>query len=281
MGGFRAVVKTDIIQYIAMVFILAMLALILFQGSIIPPSDWNFFNVDAFTMFGFFLIGILVLFSSPDLWQRVYSAKGKKELKSGLIWAVIFYAILALLIALVALTIKAIFPAVDPDLALIHGFGNLLPAGLVGLSVIFLFAAIMSSIDTYIFTAASSTIQDFFNWEKKKIIKNIRRVMLVLAIVGTLISILIHDLVIGSYIFIAAAIILSTVVMATWIKKTIKQRTIVYGLVFGIIAMTAYIIFSLTKGEIQPTIVIVGLGSTIIGLLVGGIVSYLKKKIYI
>lgn len=162
LGGFKAVVKTDILQYIAMVFILTMLTIVLFNGSLIPAADWNFLKADMLTMVGFFIIGVSFAFSSPDLWRRVYSSKGKRELKRGLILSVIVYAFMAFLLALVALTIKAQFPDIDPDLALIQGFGSLLPAGLLGLASILLFAAIMSSIDTYIFTGASAVVQDFF-----------------------------------------------------------------------------------------------------------------------
>ena len=63
LGGFRAVAKTDIIQYIAMIFILFMLTLVLFKGSLIPVSEWNFFRADIGTIVGFFLVGILFPFA--------------------------------------------------------------------------------------------------------------------------------------------------------------------------------------------------------------------------
>ena len=277
LGGFKAVVKTDILQYIAMIFILIVLALILFNGSIIPVSEWNFFNVDLMTLLGFFLVGIIFPFASPDLWQRVYSAKGKRELRNGMLLSVLFYAFLAFLIALVALTVKASFPNIDPDLALIYGFANLLPAGLLGLSVVFLFAAIMSSIDTYIFTGASAIIQDFFEWDKEKIVRNIKKLIFVLAVAGTLASILIQSLIIGSYIFVAAEVALGAVVIATWIKRTARKRTLFIGMVVGLIGFFVYLVISLMNGVVEPTIVVVTLAATLVGLGIGGLVSWIKK----
>ena len=162
LGGFKAVAKTDIIQYAAMIIIFIILVLVMFKGSLIPVAEWNFLKADFFTIIGFFIIGIMFPFASPELWQRVYSSKGKKQLRNGLWLSLGFYTLMALMLALVALTIKAQFPGIDPDLALIQGFKNLLPSGLLGLSMVLLFAAIMSSLDTYIYTGASALIQDFF-----------------------------------------------------------------------------------------------------------------------
>jgi len=277
LGGFKAVVKTDILQYVAMVFILVVLAIIIFNGSIIPSSEWGFFSVNLSTLIGFFIVGIVFPFASPDLWQRVYSSKGKKELKRGMLLSVLFYAFLALLIALVALTVKANFPSIDPQLALIHGFANLLPAGLVGLSVIFLFAAIMSSTDTYLFTAASSIVHDFSDWDKQKTVRNIRKLIFVIAIVGVFVTILIQDLIIGAYIFVAVEVVLGLVVIATWIKTGIRKSTLMSAFIFGLIFFFAYLIFSLFKGEVNPLIAIVTLVGTLIGLFVGALRSRMRR----
>ena len=275
MGGFKAVVRTDIVQYLAMIFIMVMLALLLFKGSLIPVSEWAFFNADIGTIAGFFLAGLLFPFAMPELWQRVYASKDKSTLKKGILLSALVYAIFSILLALVALTVKVKFPGIDPDLALIHGFANLLPAGLLGLSVVLLFAAIMSSLDTYIFTGASVIVQDFFNWDKKETVKNIRKVIFILAVIGTLIAILIQSLIIGSYIFVAALVILAIPVIATWIKKSIKQRTLIYGFTFGVIGFILFLIKTIKN--ITPTIVIVGIISTLIGLGIGAIVGFFKK----
>lgn len=279
LGGFKAVAKTDILQYIAMTFILLILASVLFKGSLIPASDWNVFKSSITTIIGFFIAGILFPFASPDLWQRVYSSKGKKELKNGLILSVIFYAFMGLLLALVALTVRVQFPTIDPDLALLNGFANLLPAGLLGLSIVLLFSAIMSNLDTYIYTGSSAVVQDFFNWDKAKIVKNIRKVIFLFAIIGTLIAISIQSLIISTYIFVAFYAALAIPVMATWLKKTIKPRTIIYSFAFGVIGIILFIILNLSRGEISPMIVIEAIGSSLIGLFIGSLVGTFKKRV--
>lgn len=278
LAGYRAVVKTDVIQYIAIFIIMALMAGLLFQGSLIPPSEWNIFTLKFMDLIGFLLAGTLSAFALPDLWQRVYSAKTNKELKRGWLLSIVVYAITVFLLSLVALTVKSRFPGVDPDFALIHAFANLLPAGLVGLAVILLFAAIMSSADTYIFTSASSAIQDFFKGNKKEIIKKMRKAIFIIAILATLIAILIQNLVIGSYIFVSFVIVIAVQVIATWIKKDINRPSLLFGFTFGYITLAICIISSFVGDGFKPIFVSYVLGGSILGLIFGKIFSSIRKK---
>ncbi len=277
LGGFKAVVRTDIFQYVAIVLLILLLAILLFNGSIIPASDWNVFSTNIVTIIGFFIVGVMFPFAMPDMWQRVYSSRGKKELKKGILLSAVVYAVFAFLLALIALTIKAKFPEIDPDLALIHGFANLLPAGLVGLSIVLLFSAVMSSVDTYIFTASSSVIQDFFKGEKKKIISLIRKALIVFTVLGALIAIIIQNLVVSAYIFVAFESVIAIPVMATWIKKGIKPFSLVLGFLFGIITTIILLLYYLPKGDVSASIVMIAIVFTIAGLLLGGLINKFKK----
>jgi len=277
LAGFRAVVKTDVFQYAAMFVIMVVLAVLLFQGSLIPSSEWDLFSVDGVTVFGFLLIGIMSTFGSPDLWQRVYAVKGSKQLKRGFILSIIVYAFMALLLGMLALTVKVLFPEIDPDFALVHGFATLLPAGLVGLSVILLFAALMSSIDTYIYTASSAFIQDFFNLRKRVTVTGIRITMALITVAAGVVAILIQDILQAGFLFISLGTLLSTIIFATWIKRSITERTLLFGFIIGFLCLSVVTIVMFIQGEIQPTIAIVALGAALLGLMIGGIVSVFKK----
>lgn len=278
MGGFKAVVKTDVLQYAAIIILLGLMALMLFNGSIIPSTEWNLFRASIGTIIGFFIVGILFPFAMPDLWQRVYSSKDKKSLKKGLLWSIGLYALFAICIGLIALTVKAKFPGIDPDIALIHGFANLLPVGLLGLASVLLFAAIMSSIDTYIFTGASSIVQDFFKKSKKNIIKLIKQVIVIFAVLGTAVSILIQSLVLSTYIFVSVILVLGVIVMATWIKKKIRTKTLLIALTVGIILLAiVFAYFWISTGTLQPIVASLAIVGTLIGLGIGAIVSKIKK----
>jgi len=251
--------------------------IMIFQGSLIPPSELQLFNIGLLDVIGFFIIGIVVAFGAPDLWQRVFSAKGKKQLRNGFLISIIIYAVVIVFLTLIALTVKVQFPDIDPDFGLIHGFANLLPAGLVGLSVILLFAALMSSIDTYIFTSSSAIIQDFFSLSKKKTIQLIKITMFLVTILAAIFAIIIQDIVQGGFIFVSFTVVLATTTIATWIRKSIKETSLIFGFTLGSIGLIIFLIVNLTQGEIKPTIVLVALAFTLIGIFIGGIYSKIKK----
>jgi len=173
--------------------------------------------------------------------------------------------------------VKSLFPSIDPDFALIHGFANLLPPGLLGLSMVLLFGAIMSTLDSGLFTISSAIILDFFKWPKKKAVKGIRVVIAVVSIIALIIGLLIEDLVLGSYIFVALIMIVAVGVIATWIKPSIKQGTLIIGFLTGLIASVVYLVFNLLQGSIEPLIVIVALASSILGIFLGGIYSFVRR----
>jgi len=278
IGGFKAVVKTDIIQYVVFVILLGLMAFMIFSGSIIPVAEWNLFKMSIGTIIGFFVVGIFFPFAMPDMWQRVYASKDKKTLKKGLLLSVALYIVFSLCIALIALAVKSYFPSVDPGLALIHGFANLLPRGFLGLASLLLFAAMMSSIDTYIFTGASSIVQDFFKLPKKKTVKIIKITILGLAVIGTIISILIQNLVLSTYIFVSMILVLGVIVMATWIKKKIKPKTLFIALCIATGLLIIILISSwIVTGGLKPIVAVLAILGTILGLIIGSFFSKAHK----
>ncbi|MBT3405850.1 sodium:solute symporter family protein [Candidatus Woesearchaeota archaeon] len=272
LGGFKAVVKTDVIQYGAMFVLLVILAVMIFDVGVIPLAEWNLFGGGIATIVGFFLFGVMLPFGMPELWQRVYSTKNVASLKKGFILSSIVYAIFGALLGMVALVVKAKFPGVDQDLALIHAFQNLLPPGLVGLAVVLLFAAIMSSIDTYVFTASSSVVQDLFHYTKSQMVSNIRKVMFVLCLLAVVLAVLVQDLVLGAF-FAAVTSVLSVAAIATWVKGKVKASTLYYSMIFGTVAFVILLALSLIKGEFQPVYVFGAILASCLGLGVGAIVS--------
>ncbi|HBY74461.1 TPA: hypothetical protein DEG21_00820 [Patescibacteria group bacterium] len=82
MGGFKAVVKTDIIQGFGLFTILFLIIFSLFFN--IPTFskiNIDFFSIPIGQIVNFFLAGLLLPFAAAELWQRVYAAKNIENLK--------------------------------------------------------------------------------------------------------------------------------------------------------------------------------------------------------
>ncbi|MBW2998218.1 hypothetical protein KY321_01645 [Candidatus Woesearchaeota archaeon] len=214
----------------------------------------------------------------PDLWQRVYSAKDKKALKNGILWSILIYGVVAILMSLLALAIKVIFPDIDPDLALIKGLYLMLPVGLVGLSVVLLFSAIMSSVDTYLFTAASSIVQDFRKENKTNLVKDVRIVIFLLTVVLSLIALFTKSLTTTAFVLVGFTPVVAITTITTWVNKSVKPLILIYGGVIGALMTLSYIIYSFIRyNDLTPMVVIVALIAVLIGLLVGKIADLVNK----
>jgi SSS family solute:Na+ symporter len=222
------------------------------------------------------IIGLLIPFASPDLWQRVYSAKDKKTVKKSIFYSVIVYFLVCLALAIIALTVKSLLPQLDPDTALIYGFGKLLGPGLAGLAIVLLFAAIMSSIDTYAFTTSSAIIQDFFRkLNKGTTIKAIKIVLTMILILSTILVIALENMVLSTYIFTGFVIVLAIPTLATWFRKKINPLTLTISFIINFIGIS-YIL--LTSPVIDPSLVSKMIIISIAGLLIGGVTSMIVKK---
>jgi SSS family solute:Na+ symporter len=112
----------------------------------------------------------LALILSPAYWignqaivQRSLGARSEFDAKASYIWGALLKNIIPLIIAVPGLLAIVLLPDLDDgDLALPHLVGELLPAGLRGLFVAAFLAALMSSIDSYLNSAATLVSNDFY-----------------------------------------------------------------------------------------------------------------------
>jgi Na+/proline symporter len=180
------------------------------------------------------------------------------------------------MLAIIALAVKALLPQLDPDTALIYGFGELLGPGFAGLAIVLLFAAIMSSIDTYAFTTSSSIIQGFFRKLNKTVtVKAIKIVLTMLLILSTILVIVLENMVLSTYIFTGFIIVLAIPTLLTWIRKKVNPLTLIISFVVSFIGIF-YLLF--TAPVLDPSLVSNMLIISIAGTLFGGLVSMVVKK---
>lgn len=168
-GGFKSVVKTDVFQYIIMFVLFFLLAYVLLKGDTNFKSQMmDFSDMDPGMTIAFIAFGILIIFQSAEYWQRVYAAKDNKVVKRGFIGSAILVLITGLAITIVGLSAHYEVHGIAPRNAFAEGLKVLVPAKFLGLSLVLLFAAIMSSADTIIFVLASSIAKDYISHFTKK-----------------------------------------------------------------------------------------------------------------
>lgn len=112
----------------------------------------------------------LALILSPAYWignqaivQRSLGARSEFEAKASYIWGALLKNLIPLIVAVPGLIAVALLPELsDADTAIPQLVGILLPAGLRGLFVAAFLAALMSSIDSYLNSAATIVSNDLY-----------------------------------------------------------------------------------------------------------------------
>ena len=98
----------------------------------------------------------------------MYAAKSNKVVKTGFIISAVLVLVTGLAITIVGLSAHYSIQGIAPRDAFAEGLKVLAPQKFIGIGLVLLFAAIMSSADTIIFVLASSVAKDYIAYFSKK-----------------------------------------------------------------------------------------------------------------
>lgn len=244
LGGFKAVVSTDTIQFIGLFILVSILIHLLYNYSLsLTWADVNIFNISIGELISFFLVGVIVPLASGDLWQRIYAVKDLQTFKKSTIWLSAFLVVFGIILLFIGLIIKKHLPQSSPDTALVEGFGELLPSGWTGLAVVVFYSTIMSSADSYLFAASSSITQDLFHRNTtNSLIQKSRFWIVVLSVIGIALAIFIKEVLGATYFLVALMFVIGIVVLVVWKFKKTNQKAVSLGLLLGLIAVVVGIL---------------------------------------
>lgn len=164
IGGMKADVTTDIVQFILMILMLALL--IPFALHPQPTADLPAGHLDPLAslsvqeMAVFFVALFFLPITSAPLYQRLFVSKSEAEARKAMLYSVAIWVLIDAIIVLGGLAAARMLPGLDdPDVALIE-LGRTLP--LVGQTVFFvgLLAAIMTTVNSFLQSGASSLAYD-------------------------------------------------------------------------------------------------------------------------
>jgi Na+/proline symporter len=278
-GGFKAVVKTDIIQTMGIFMLFVLMIYLLLNTETKPKIVFTeFFSIPTKEIINFFLAGFFLPMASPELWQRVYAIENQKHFKRSLFLSSVFYFIIGFILLMIGMVIRIEIPNISADTSLIVGFSRLLPLGLSGLSVIIIYSAVSSSADTYMFTSASSITQDFL--EKSGIVKHdnlnkiLRIILTILMILGVTMALLLRDIIDTTFFFVSLTMSLGFLIVILWIYPKINKYSVSLSILFCLLGVILPAIFV----GISTSLVIYAIVSCIVGFLIGLVVYAIKQK---
>ncbi len=173
IGGFRSVVRTDVVQFSLMflAFLILLPAAFFHYGGFsflktnLPQTHlvWHG-GLGAQSIIVWFFIALSTLIE-PSFYQRCFAAKNEKIAQRGILYSILFWIFFDFLTTFSGLYARAAFPDLaDPVTSYLVLGKNLLPPLIFGLFLSGLLATIMSTIDSYSFLAAMTFGRDFL-WQ--------------------------------------------------------------------------------------------------------------------
>ncbi|MBW2736213.1 MAG: sodium:solute symporter family protein [Deltaproteobacteria bacterium] len=169
VGGFRAVVYTDLLQFALMCVVVAMvLAAAVFglgDGAYLaqrlPATHLQFTGAvsgQELSTWGLIAFSTLV---DPNFYHRCYAAESPAVARRGMLLAIGFWLLFDVCTVFGGLYARAALgPDADPQLAYPLMAWQLLPPGLRGLLIVGLLATAMSTVDSYCFIGAMTLSHD-------------------------------------------------------------------------------------------------------------------------
>lgn len=269
IGGLKAVIYTDTVQWIVLLAGLYFLGLPFAYAKVggwqafkaaLPASHFSLTNVSAITLVNWAVSIIPIWFIAMTLYQRVYSTRNVKEAKRAFFIAGIFeYPFMAFSGVLLGMFARVIFPASDPEMALPLMLNHVLPLGVSGFVLASYFSAVMSTADSCLIAASGNVENDIlgrFKWGRNSLLL---RSILITAILGTIAFFLassflsVLDVVLQSYSFMVSGLLVPTL-FAYFAKRPSQTAAILSMLGGG--SLTLFLIFSKTNLPygLDPTI---------------------------
>lgn len=267
LAGFKAVVRTDFFQVIIMFIMTFSVGIFLFDKTHIPASEFNLGTMGVGNIFGFLVLAGVGAMVAPDLWQRIFATKDEKNLKRGLNYSAMILLILGLVISIVGLVTKQLFPNIGPEDALVTGFSRLLPFGLKEFGMVLLYAVALSSSDTATFVISSIFTRDLKNYSQKyseESMKKLTRFFMVLFVAGAvLVGIFYQNIMALGFSLASLGLALFPVILGSLYWK-LKQRAVFWSLVLGLLSIVGLFV----GNQLNPENAVISLPVVLFSLLI-------------
>ncbi len=267
LAGFKAVVRTDFFQMIIMFVMSLSVGIFLFGKTNIPVSEFNLGTMGLGNIIGFLVLAGFGIMVAPDLWQRIFATKDERNLKRGLSYSAVILLVLGIVISVVGLATKQLFPNIVPEDALVTGFSHLLPFGLKEFGMVLLYAVALSSSDTVTFVVSSIFTRDLKNYSKKyseESMKKLTRFFMVFFItIAVIIGIFYQNILALGFSLASLNLALFPIVFGSLYWK-LKEKAVFWSLILGFISIAVLFV----ANQLNPQNAVISLPVVLFSLLI-------------
>lgn len=250
-GGFRAVVFSDIVQFVFMI-VAVFLVVVFAWGAMGSPIelmtklpathlDWTGGeSLSSLFVWGFIALSTLV---DPNFYQRVLAADSEKTAKRGIYISTIIWFLFDCCTTLGALYARVALPNANPEDAYLQFAIQLVPHGVRGLILAGVLAIILSTLDSYLFNAATCVSYDFFKLKEKFKIWHHHIALIFVSVISIFLGLQFEGNVVevwktlGSF---SAACLLFPLLVGQWKPGVISQKSFCWAVSIGCIGIVSW-----------------------------------------
>lgn len=236
LGGMKAVIYTDTIQWIilftGLLFFAIPFTIIGLGGfeelySALPAKFFSLTNVSFIKIVNWSITIIPIWLVAMTLYQRIYACKDVKDAKKAWFIAGIFeYPFIAFAGAFLGMAARIYFPEVEAEMGLPLLLREVLPVGIKGIVVAAYFSAIMSTADSCLMAASGNFVNDIFGKyisadDNRKVIRFSQIFTLLIGIVSVTIAFMFEsvlNIILHAYSFMVGGLVVPTL-FALFSKK--------------------------------------------------------------
>ena len=253
-GGFKSVIKTDIIQglIISIFFIFFIFSIFFkFDSSNITAADIS--SPSILMIFGFFIYGLFANLNNPVSYQLLFSAKNRNEFKKGFLYFLIPYILMMIAITIISLYVKGADSSLVPENTLIYFFS--LFDSIFLFLMVFFYICILSTFDSYMYALSSH-----MKFLKKDKVKNVILNMILLSLIILIISNIFTNF-LNFSIFVYGFVLTTSIPMIYFIysfDKKISNSKFFFSIIFSLFSFILGALVVGLRPELAPIPLIFG-----------------------
>lgn len=172
LGGMWSSIQSDIFQFIVITLLVPLVPIMLLFGIGLGSQEavvvsqqldgdiWG--SLPALSFVGLFLSFLLGETLAPAYTQRIFVGRSSENTKKGFALAGLLFIPWAFMLLSTGVLLRSVVPGVKPDSVLINGIVKLMPMGMKGLCCAALCSIIMSTMDSFLNSGATSFTYDLY-----------------------------------------------------------------------------------------------------------------------
>jgi SSS family solute:Na+ symporter len=281
LGGLKAVIYTDTVQWIVLltglIFFAMPLTIIKIGGfssikAALPAEFFTLTNISAVTFINWLVTIVPIWLIAMTLYQRMFAVKDVKDARKAWYIAGFFeYPIMAFVGVFLGMCGRILFPEADPEMGLPMTIKHVLPIGATGIVIASYFSAIMSTADSCLMASSGNFVNDLYkrhlirNKPEKHYIKTSQLATLLIGIMAIVLASrfkMVLDAILYAYAFMVSGLFVPTLGAYFW-----KRRSSI-GAFWGMLSGGLLTLLLIILNAELPF----GLDATLFGILLSAVV---------